>query len=250
MDVFPTSRLEQRKLFYEQEFSFEKIQSFFPLMPQFLVFDFGSKSRVSKHPQKSVELLPPSLPHELLKERAMRDVPESIHYDRNLYKDPKTCTSCLQFSRCFSCPFENFLGQELVFDIPAAQVKCVSCKHGQMCPSCIDLAYRHALRLRDELLQHFESVRVVVTGDGAQVHVADHAARVLSFENRMHLYKQFEHRFPIKIPDGPEDRLSRLPYSLNGVTSRKVVPLTSNMDPVSSEKVLPSFLKTSRITHY
>lgn len=245
MDVFPVSRLHERKIFYEQEFSTKRVESFFSLMPQFLHFDFGSRSRISQYPSKDNELLPPLLPSHVLKERAIRDVPESIKYDRNLYKDPKVCLSCLQFSRCFSCPFSNFLGQELVFDIPASIVKCTSCKFGQTCPSCVHLASSHAKSLASELSKEFSHVRIVMTGEGAQVHVDDLSARKLSFDERKELYRSFASRFPIRVPVSPDDRLSLLPYSLNGVVSRKVIPIKSVKDPVSSEHVLPSFLKKS-----
>ncbi len=247
MNPFPHARLEQRKFFYEAEFFPDKVESFFFIKPQFVALDYGSESRISKHPQKHTELLPPSLSFDLIKARVIADLPEKVMYDKNVYKDVNKCVSCMKFSQCFSCPLDNFVGQELVLEIQAKEMKCTSCKVGQVCPECVHLAMNKAQGAKAELLRHYERVEIVATGLGAQIHVKDLAALRLSFEERQRLAQELR-VFSVHVPASAHERFALLPYSLNGVASRKIMPVNNN-EP-HTDKLIPAFLKVSPIEYF
>jgi len=56
-------------------------------------------------------------------EYILQYLPEGIYYDRNIYKDIKVCQKCEKdYKDCWYC--ENFIGQELAFDIDPENVDC------------------------------------------------------------------------------------------------------------------------------
>ncbi len=250
MDLFPRSSLDNRKNFYKQEFSVDALDYFFFIHPQFFVIDHGTETRIINDPKKanSLQILQPNLSFKALKAKLIIETPEDVYYDRNLYKDPNICLSCRKFDSCFTCPYGNFMGQQLVFDIDPQNINCSSCglsKHTNFCPECIQLAVSNAFLLKEELLYRFSDVRVVFSGRGAHVHVMDSSARRLSFSDRVLLNKQFAH-LGIDQFVSAGSRLIRLPYSLNALSSRRVVPIQDSFD-IFSEVLIPSFLKSSPI---
>ena len=108
---------------------------------------------------------------------------------------------------------------------------------------------QEAIGLYDFLANRFSEVRAVYSGRGFHLHVLDQQAYLLSTQEREDLAQQVKKEgFHIDewVTSG-EMRLIRLPYSLNGLVSRIVLPLTKDelesFDAVHDERCLPKFLR-------
>jgi DNA primase catalytic subunit len=107
---------------------------------------------------------------------------------------------------------------------------------------------QEAVCLYDFLKSRFSEVKAVYSGRGFHLHVLDKEAYLLSTQERSELSQQVKNAgFHIDewVTSG-EMRLIRLPYSLNGLVSRIVLPLTKgeleSFDAVHDERCLPKFL--------
>jgi DNA primase catalytic subunit len=107
---------------------------------------------------------------------------------------------------------------------------------------------KEASGLYEFLQQSFRSVRVVYSGRGFHLHVLDLEAYQLSVEERLALsekVKQAGFHIDEWVTSG-EMRLIRLPFSLNGLVSRIVLPLKKDelesFDAVHDRRCLPRFL--------
>ncbi len=249
MNIFPVANLEQRKQFYEQEFR-DGCSSFFSEKPQFFVFEYGTSSRIMKHPSsQGLQVLPP-MSYELLRLRLINECPELVYYDRNRYADPFAAMQCENFPYCFVRDDKHVLGQQLAFSIPAKNL-CSSCRFGSafhVCPSCVQLSLNNAFAIRDLLTRNFSHVRVISSGFASDVHVFDPDAFSLSVNERAWLVEEMRmFKIDASVTIG-KNRLSLLPFSLHGGASRKVLPVSKILDPVSAEELLPSFLKMTPIS--
>ena len=183
-------------------------------------------------------------------------LPEGVYYDRNLYSDLSLCVKkgC-DYKNCWEC--ENFLGQELAFDIDPENVECPyhgsieeKMRRGEGLSFCM-LEFKKvrklALGLYDELKAEFKEFRMVFSGRGFHLHVLDRKAIKLSREERIEIAKAYSSYAIDEWVTNGEMRLIRLPYSLNGLVSRICLPLkvedVTNFD--LRRQAIPSFLLSS-----
>lgn len=191
---------------------------------------------------------------------ALDYLPESLYYDRNRYVDIRECERCSgKVDSCDGC--HNFDGQQLAFDLDPENVDCPY--HGHIgdkidrgtahgfCMYEFKSVRKQAIRLSEEMKCHFESVEVVYSGRGFHVVVDDEAAYLLSKKERKVIAMRIGKRYDIDewVTEGGS-RLMRLPYSLNGLVSRKCMRIKderglSRFDPRTSKLVLPEFMKSA-----
>lgn len=172
-------------------------------------------------------------------------LPESVYYDRNVYGEEG-----------------HIHGQEIAFDVDPENLTCPihgsledKMRRGQGLSFCeieLEMAKNETLRLCDILAEAFSKLRVVYSGRGFHIHIFDEDALRWSYEKRKALVEDIKRRgfvFDDWVTLG-EMRLIRLPYSLNGLVSRIVIPLgiseLERFNPMEDEKCIPAFLKTSR----
>ena len=206
----------------------------------------GTETRIIKDKSKVNKII--NIRPNNLKAKLLYYLPEDFYYDRNQYKDPEICMNCLQFKKCFECPHDNFLGQELAFDIDPENIPC-SCKstYPNFCDRCMKEAIHNAILLGDYLKQYFHLIRFVYSGRGCHVHVLDKSAFKLSIDEREALNKELQ-QFNIDpwVSRG-HIRLIRAPYSLNALVSRVVMPLSTKeittFNPLTNNKTIPLFMR-------
>ena len=195
-----------------------------------------------------------------IQDYALDYLPEGLYYDRNRYEDIRECMGC-EGSResCGGC--HNILGQQLAFDLDPENVDCpyhghigdkVSRGRGlSFCMIEFKKIKNQAIQLAAEMSREFQRVDVVFSGRGFHVVIDDEDAYSLTRKERRELGKRVGRRFDIDewVTEGGS-RLMRLPYSLNGIVSRKCMIIKRRkdllgFDPRTSELVLPAFTKSS-----
>ncbi|MDR0372767.1 MAG: DNA primase [Nitrososphaerota archaeon] len=168
-------------------------------------------------------------------------LPEAVYYDRNIYNSDDQIT-----------------GQELAFDLDSENVTCPI--HGTLadkmarrqglsfCELELDIVQKETVELYEFLGHRFSNLRVVYSGRGFHIHVFDKNAYTLSTQERRALAREVKDAgFHIDewITSG-ECRLIRLPFSLNGLVSRVVLPLRKKdleiFDAIHDKRCLPGFL--------
>jgi len=194
-----------------------------------------------------------------LRTYALNYLPESMYYDRNRYIDVRKCVSCVkERSSCSAC--HNYDGQQLAFDLDPENVDCPYHGHiGQKIQSGRGLSFcmyefkvvrRQAASLRGLLAEQFERVGVVYSGRGFHVVVDDERAYLLTKKERSSLARRYGRTFAIdEWVTAGGSRLMRLPYSLNGLVSRKCMVIKDGrdllgFDPRSDREVIPDFLRS------
>ena len=168
-------------------------------------------------------------------------LPEAVYYDRNVYdaEDQK-------------------VGQQLAFDLDPENITCPI--HGTLadkmkrqqglsfCELEFEMVKKEAIGLYEYLANRFSEVKAVYSGRGFHLHVFDKEAYLLSNQERQVFAGQVKSvGFHIdEWVTAGEMRLIRLPYSLNGLVSRIVLPLAKSelegFDAVHDERCLPRFL--------
>lgn len=248
--AFPTkpSSLSERRDFYSNEFKpeqefVERIKS-----PVF-AFDVGFDSGIflRKHAQlfKKIVLIS-SAGWDGLKEKAIAYLPEDVYYDRNIYYDYSKCRCCDNRRGCPEC--ENLALQELVFDIDVKRISCACRHHGSVfCVRCIDILKSKTLALYDRL--SFKQKQIVFSGRGFHIHVFDKKAYKMCVSERTELVHQYADNMIDKDVSIGFIHLIRLPGSLHGLVSRKVVLLSAekleDFDPLNNSAI-PFFLIRKR----
>jgi len=176
-----------------------------------------------------------------LKTQILEFLPESVYYDRNLYGKDGV-----------------ILGQELAFDLDPENLTCPV--HGSLedkmrkrqglgfCEIELEMVKGEAARLYERLEKQFSDLRIVYSGRGFHIHVFDEETLGWSRQKRSRLAKQLKvEGFLIDewVTSGGM-RLIRLPYSLHGMVSRIVLPITIgellNFNPITDKRCLPRFL--------
>jgi DNA primase catalytic subunit len=124
-------------------------------------------------------------------------------------------------------------------------------KRGQGLSFCeleFDMVKREVTELYEYLANRFSELKVVYSGRGFHLHVLDQQTYQMSAQERLDLAQQVKKEgFHIDewVTSG-EMRLIRLPYSLNGLVSRIVLPLTKDelesFDAIHDKRVIPRFL--------
>lgn len=225
--AFEKSSLEQREYFYKNKFDIEKIKKFLPIKPQFFLIDMGSETKIikdKKHLNKLL-ILKPEISYLELKSKLIQNVPEDVYYDRNIYRDPKKCIGEFDFKESFSS--DNFLGQELAFDIdPENLINSKSL--WSFDKDLIIKASEITLDFYNKLKCYFNDVKIVYSGRGFHLHVFDKEAYGLSLKEREELNSKFlNFKIDPWVSYG-KIRLMRLPYSLNSLSSRICTPISMN----------------------
>lgn len=249
--MFRPATLEERKEFYENEFDIKKVESWLnqlPFKPSFFIIDAGTDTGIIKDKTKKKKLayFKPNLNLKELREKLIFYLPEDVYYDRNIYKNPNQIKN---FAKSYLS--DNYLGQELVFDIDPENVTCPNKKHTfpDFCESCSKIAIQTAAKLYSELKKKFNKINIVFSGRGAHVHVLDKNAYYLTLKQRSTLNKKYK-KFAIDpwVSHG-KIKLIRLPYTLNALSSRIVTPISiseaTGFNP-NNASYIPKFLKLPR----
>jgi DNA primase catalytic subunit len=220
------STLEERAEFYSQEFNLQNVAESFPhgLVGVKFAVIIGRHTRI--FPEKfradanTTIIIDKYRTLQDLQNQIVEFLPEAVYYDRNVYSANG-----------------RVLGQELAFDVDPENIPCPI--HGALqdkmrrkqglsfCELELELAQKEMRGLFGWLETRFREVRVVYSGRGFHLHVCDPTAYTLSVQARLELAKQAKAAgFHIDewVTSG-EFRLIRLPYSLNGLVSRIVLPL-------------------------
>lgn len=249
---FPTgmrlSTLEERLRFYREEFAIEKVVEWLKERTDKVRFAviIGRHSRI--YPKEYAEdasttiIIDEYSDMEDVKNQIIEFLPEAVYYDRNVYDEKG-----------------NIIGQELAFDLDPENITCPI--HGSLedkmgrnqglsfCELEFQMVKDETIRLYEYLAKKFSRLKIVYSGRGFHIHVFDKEAYTLKFEERKLLAKDVkETGFPIDewVAAG-EMRLIRLPYSLNGLVSRIVVPLEKmemkSFNLLDDRRCIPNFLK-------
>jgi DNA primase catalytic subunit len=181
----------------------------------------------------------------------LRYLPEGVYYDRNFYKD---FSKCHTYNLRNAWTWENFAGQQLAFDLDPENVNCPL--HGTLqermdkgfglafCSTAFQIVRDNTLSLYETFTESYSDVRIVFSGRGFHLHIFDKETISLSRMERNALAQRYR-TFAIDtwVTEG-QMRLIRVPYSLNGISSRIVLPLTASqlLDFNPEYEALPDFL--------
>ncbi|MFA5572126.1 MAG: DNA primase [Crenarchaeota archaeon] len=171
-------------------------------------------------------------------------LPEAVYYDRNRYDETG-----------------QKIGQELAFDLDPENINCPihgtledKIKRGQGLSFCkieLEMVRKKTNKLYKYLEGTFSAMRIVYSGRGFHLHVLDECSYGLNTKQRLKLAREVKHAgFPIDewVTSG-EHRLIRLPYSLNGLVSRIVLPLEKReierFNAIYDHRCIPKFLDKS-----
>lgn len=234
---FRPSALEERKIFYRSRFradlAWEWVRELFE-RPIFAVkiasktniYDPRFKSIVERN-IRAIYISSVRSPEDL-RRKAVFYAPEGLYYWRNRVLDYGKCKGCpykkeRKYIFCFKCP--NFLGQELVFDVDPENF-CPGRFHdfASFTLDCFYKARDAAVEIYECMEEQYSDVRAVYSGRGFHIHVLDEDAWRLSPEERKKIAEKFKGIDPWVTRGGVA--LIRLPYSLNAVVNKEVVPLT------------------------
>jgi DNA primase catalytic subunit len=254
----PTS-LHERHKFYQREFKTNLVRQWFRGWTNPIVFAvvIGRHTKVypaeySKDRDRTI-LIDEYDSLEDFRQYCAEFRPESVYYDRNVYKSwdeaRRGPSKIEELGRSF--------GQQLAFDIDPENFECPI--HGTLedkmnrrqglafCRLELQLAQGQALELMDELSRSFAELRLVYSGRGFHVHVLDEDTFFWTRKQRITLVRSLvRRRYLIDewVASGGM-RLIRLPHSLNGLVSRLAIPLDKigarSFDPVTDPRCLPSF---------
>ena len=239
--------LEERKQFYSSEFSLQQASKWFSSQQGKVKFAVIMGRHTKIFPEKYKEdasitiIIDDYKDLEDVKVQILEFLPEAVYYDRNIYDAN-----------------DHKVGQELAFDLDPENITCPI--HGTLtdkmkrnqglsfCELELEMIKQEAIKLYEFLANRFSNVRIVYSGRGFHLHVLDEQAFELSTQERCDFAQEVKKEgFHIDewVTSG-EMRLIRLPYSLNGLVSRIVLPLTNDelesFDAVHDERCLPRFL--------
>jgi DNA primase small subunit len=244
--------LQERKHFYSSEFDLEKVAGWFGNQQGKMKFAVIIGRHTKIYPEKykgdasTTIIVDEYSSLEDVKGQILEFLPEAVYYDRNIYRENG-----------------SKVGQELAFDLDPENITCPV--HGTLadkmkrrqglsfCELELEMVKQETAGLYDFLSKQFSLVNVVYSGRGFHLHVLDPEAYGLSTQQRQELATQVKDAgFHIdEWVTAGEMRLIRLPYSLNGLVSRIVLPLTKDelesFNPIRDWRALPRFL-SSKVT--
>jgi DNA primase catalytic subunit len=241
------STLEEREQFYKKEFNPHRVTEWFGYnlgRTKFAVI-MGKHTKIFlqkyKDDASTTIIIDEYKDLEDVQQQIVEFLPEAVYYDRNVYNEK-----------------DQKIGQELAFDLDPENITCPV--HGTLkdkmkrrqglsfCELELEIVKKEALDLSEFLERRFSDLRFVYSGRGFHLHVLDKEAYCFSAEERLTLAKEVKLAgFHIDewVTSG-EYRLIRLPYSLNGLVSRVVLPLKKEelerFDAVHDKRCLPQFL--------
>jgi DNA primase catalytic subunit len=245
--------LEERREFYSREFDLGRVAGWFgnqAVGTKFAIVMGRHTGVFLKEYREDADTTILLKAHKSLAEvktQALRFLPESLYYDRNVY-DAKG----------------HKLGQELAFDLDPENIACPvhgdlaeKMRRGQglgFCKLELDMVKQQAIGLYEYLENEFSILKNVYSGRGFHIHVLDKDAYSLGEKKRREIAHSVKERgFAIDawVTIG-EMRLIRLPFSLNGLVSRIVTPLSKSeverFDPVHDERCVPKFYADGAIS--
>ena len=240
------STLEERKEFYTSEFNLSKVAEWFKRSyrkTKFAVI-MGRHTQIylEKYSNDASTTIIIDEYHDLedVRNQIIEFLPEAVYYDRNVYDEN-----------------DQKISQELAFDLDPENVVCPI--HGSLtdkmkrnqglsfCELELNIVKQQAIHLHDYLESCFSDLQIVYSGRGFHIHVFDQEAYKLDAKQRLIIAREVKRKgFSIDewVTSG-EMRLIRLPYSLNGLVSRVVLPLRKNelegFEPITDERCLPKF---------
>ncbi len=239
--------LEERKRFYTEEFSLEKVQKWLEMHEGKAKFAVIIGRHTKIYPEKYREDAGTTIIIDEYKsltevlDYMTEFLPEAAYYDRNVYNENDRKT-----------------GQELAFDLDPENITCPI--HGTLadkmrrhqglsfCKLELEMVKEQAASLYEHLEAQFSNMKIVYSGRGFHIHVFDAEAYTLSIKERRKIARKVkENGFQIdEWVTAGDMRLIRLPYSLHGLVSRVVVPVEKGelerFDPVHDERCIPKFL--------
>ncbi|MCX8177849.1 MAG: DNA primase [Candidatus Bathyarchaeota archaeon] len=244
------STLEERIKFYTWEFDLARVAEWFRGRSDKVHFAVIIGRHTGIFPEKYVDDASATIiidEYENLEDVKLQIIdfaPEGVYYDRNIYGESG-----------------KVIGQELAFDLDPENITCPV--HGTLtdkmsrhqglsfCELEFEMVKKQTLKLYEHLKKRFSKLSVVYSGRGFHIHVFDEEAYGLSVEERMEIAKHIKEG-GIQVDEwvtSGEMRLIRLPYSLNGLVSRVVLPLEIRelhaFNPVNDERCIPNFLEES-----
>jgi DNA primase catalytic subunit len=241
------STLEERQRFYSKEFNLQKVTQWLKPVQGKIKFAviMGRHTQIFlekyREDASTTIIIDDYKTLEDVREQILDFLPEAVYYDRTVYG-----------------LMDEKLGQELAFDLDPENVVCPI--HGGLedkmkrqqglsfCELELGIVKREAVDLIEKLQTRFSDVKAVYSGRGFHVHVFDQEAYGFSAKQRLEIAHEVKHAgFHIDewVTSG-EMRLIRLPFSLNGLVSRLVLPLTKQeleaFNPIMDERCKPKFL--------
>ncbi|MEM3729071.1 MAG: DNA primase [Candidatus Bathyarchaeia archaeon] len=239
--------LEERLRFYKEEFRLDKVAEWFKGRKDVVRFAVIIGRHTKIYPKEYAEdasttiIIDEYKSLEDVKGWIIEFIPEAVYYDRNVYDEKG-----------------NIVGQELAFDIDPENITCPihgsledKMRRGQGLSFCeleFQMVKDETIRLYEYLGRRFSRVKIVYSGRGFHIHVFDDDAYKLGVTEREALARDVKARgFSIDTWVTTGDmRLIRLPYSLNGLVSRIVIPLDKSemqpFDPSNDRRCVPKFL--------
>lgn len=245
--------LEERKRFYMEEFSLEKVEGWLEQHRGKVKFAAVIGRNTKIYPKKYREdagttiIIDDYKSLDEVHDYMTEFLPEAAYYDRNVYDQNNHKT-----------------GQELAFDLDPENITCPI--HGTLadkmrrhqglsfCKLELDMVKEQAASLYEHLEAQFSNMKIIYSGRGFHIHVFDPEAYALSTKQRHRIARKVKEK-GFKIDEwvtAGDMRLIRLPYSLHGLVSRVVVPLKKGelegFDPVHDKRCLPKFLGSGFIS--
>jgi DNA primase catalytic subunit len=247
------STLGERKRFYADEISLEKVQEWLAPLKGQVKFAVIIGLHTGIYPEKYRKDAAITIIIDEYKNLGeVRDymiefLPEAAYYDRNVYNEN-----------------DRKIGQELAFDLDPENITCPI--HGTLadkmqrhqglsfCKIELEMVKEQAISLYEHLEAQFSNMKIVYSGRGFHIHVFEPDAYSLSTKQRYQLARKTKEK-GYKIDEwvtAGEMRFIRLPYSLHGLVSRIVMPLEKGelegFDPVHDKRCLPRFLGHNAIS--
>lgn len=247
------STLKERKLFYST-FDIEKTKKWLKRKLVYAVI-IGRHSNIYPNNFKEDKNIPLIIDKyktlNQVKNKILDFLPEGVYYDRNYYKD---ITLCHSYNLRKAWDWDNFLGQELAFDIDPENVICPI--HGSLqkrmsqgwglsfCKKAFKMTIKNTIDLFEKLTENYTKIKIVFSGRGFHVHVFDKDTIKINREERKKISSKYQKYGIDKWVTSGEMRLIRLPYTLNGISSRIVKPISkTELENFNPEKdALPNFL--------
>lgn len=244
------SSLKERREFYYNEFNANKLKEWFEDWSENGVVKFaviiGRHTHIFpkkyKDDASTTIIIDEYKDLDDLKAQILEFLPESAYYDRNVYNKKG-----------------KIVGQELAFDLDPENLTCPI--HGTLadkmrrrqglafCEIELNMVREETRRLYEELERKFSHLRVVYSGRGFHIHVFDKEPFIWKRRQRRVLALDLKKKgFLIDewVTTGGM-RLIRLPYSLHGMVSRVVVPISATeleeVDPIIDSRCLPKFIR-------
>lgn len=246
-DMRPAT-VDEREQFYREEFETTNLERLMQRWPQFIpVVDVGSEStlyrpRFKEYKGKLVRISDYT-DVDQLKEKFIEYAPEDLYYKTRVEREDR---------------IETNPEQELVFDLDPERTDCKQCERRRtylddkeakyrFCMNCFATVAKETRQLYSFLENHFDSMQLVYSGRGFHIHVMDDTAFKMDREDRRELASKVASQFPVdaKVTAGEVDMV-RLPGSLHGLVSRKVIPVSlsdlTRPERIITHKAVPEFL--------